>query len=164
MSKGVSKAASNIYCKARLEAAKYNSKFSSREGASEEIGVSKDSLTNYELDLCKTVPVDNVVRMADIYEAPHLLNHYCVNECPIGKRIIQPVDNSNIENIFKYLVVTTNTLSESPKVQQMLMTILADGKVDESEKADLAEVISFFVETEKRSSELRILAEKLLNK
>lgn len=164
MSKGVSKAASNIYCKARLEAAKYNSKFSSREGASEEIGVSKDSLTNYELDLCKTVPVDNVVRMADIYEAPHLLNHYCVNECPIGKKIIQPVDNSNIENIFKYLVVTTNTLSESPKVQQMLMTILADGKVDESEKADLAEVISFFVETEKRSSELRILAEKLLNK
>ena len=50
----------NIYRKARILASDFNEKFKSREGASEAIGVSKDSLTNYELNLCKQVPVDIV--------------------------------------------------------------------------------------------------------
>ena len=37
MGKMPSKAADNIYCKARLEAAKYNPAFASREGAANEI-------------------------------------------------------------------------------------------------------------------------------
>lgn len=160
MSKGVSKAASNVYCQARLEAAKYNSKFSNRDGAAEEIGVSKDSLTNYELDLCKTVPVDNVVIMADVYGAPHLLNHYCVNECPIGKKIMQPIDETNIGNLYKFAVVTSNILGESIEIQDKLMRIVEDGVIDESEQGDLEKIIEFFGNLERRASEFRILAEK----
>ena len=38
----VTKAAENVYCKARLEAAKKNELLNSREGAAEALGMSKD--------------------------------------------------------------------------------------------------------------------------
>ncbi len=159
MGKAPTKASENIYCKARLEAAKFNSAFASRESASNELGVSKDSLTDYELGLCKVVPVDKVVIMADVYNAPYLLNNYCCNECPIGKRTVQPIDELNIKNIFKFAIDTTNTLDESNKVQKTLLKIVADGVIDSSEKNDLEYIIDFFTKLEKRASELKILAE-----
>ncbi|MGG7058423.1 helix-turn-helix domain-containing protein [Clostridium tertium] len=162
MTRQVTKAAENIYCRARLEAAKFNSKFSSREGASEELGISKDSLNQYELDLCKVVPVDKVVIMADAYNAPELLNNYCCNECPIGKRIIEPIDNENISNLFRFAVLTTNTLEESPRIQKLLFKIVEDGVIDESEKEDLQVIVDFFSRLEMRASELKVYAKKLM--
>ncbi|MBB6622546.1 transcriptional regulator [Clostridium gasigenes] len=161
MAKKVSKlVAQNIYCKARLEAAEGNSKFSSRETASEELGISKDSLTQYELDLCRVVPVDKVVIMSDAYNSPELLNNYCCNECPIGKRNIQPIDVENIENMYRFAVLTNNDLANSTEIQKMLLKIVEDGVIDEQEKPELDKIIEFFTRLEKRSTELRILAEK----
>lgn len=76
----------SIYGRARVEAAKNNKKFKSRERAAEEIGISKDSLVNYELGKCKVVPPDVVVIIAEVYQTPHLLNQYC-STCPIGRKI-----------------------------------------------------------------------------
>lgn len=75
-----------IYGKARVEAAKSNKKFKSREKAAEAIGISKDSLVNYELGKCKVVPPDVVVIIAEVYKTPQLLREYC-STCPIGKKI-----------------------------------------------------------------------------
>lgn len=72
----------NIYFRCRKEAAKYNDKLNSRESASELLGVSVSSLADYELGNTKVVPVDKVVLMADLYNAPQLLNGYCARECP----------------------------------------------------------------------------------
>ena len=55
----------SIYFQCRKEAAKYNDRLSSREGASEMLNVSVSSLSNYELGLTP-VPTDVVVRMADL--------------------------------------------------------------------------------------------------
>lgn len=162
MTRQVTKAAQNIYCKARLEAAKFNPKFASRESASEELGISKDSLNQYELDLCKVVPVDKVVIMADAYNAPELLNNYCCNECPIGKKIIQPIDNENIDNLFRFAVLTTNTLEESPKIQKILFKIVEDGVIDESERGELEIIVDFFSKLEMRASELKVFSKKLM--
>lgn len=52
------KAASNIYCRSRLEAAKVNDRLNSRAGAAELLGVSESSLADYELGNTKVVPVD----------------------------------------------------------------------------------------------------------
>lgn len=56
----------SIYFQCRKEAAKYNDRLSSREGASEMLNVSVSSLSNYELGLTP-VPTDVVVRMADLF-------------------------------------------------------------------------------------------------
>lgn len=162
MTRQITKATKNVYCKARIEAAKYNSKFASRESASEELGWSKDSLAQYELGLCKVVPVDKVVIMADAYNAPELLNNYCCNECPIGKRIIEPIDKENIDNLFRFAVLTSNTLDESPTIQKALLKIVEDGVIDESEKEELVAIVDFFSKLEMRASELKVYAKKLM--
>lgn len=74
----------SIYFQCRKEAAKYNDRLSSREGASEMLNVSVSSLSNYELGLTP-VPTDVVVRMADLYGAPELEACYCKNDCPYWK-------------------------------------------------------------------------------
>ena len=84
MGQNPTKAASNIYCQKRKEAAKFNDKLNSREGASELIGVSPSALADYELGITKVVPVDAVIKMAEVYNAPELLSYYCHNECPLG--------------------------------------------------------------------------------
>lgn len=75
----------NIWCKARLAAAETNDRLRSREGAAELIGISPNMLAKYENDLCKCIPVESVVMMADVYNEPSLLNYYCTHECMIGK-------------------------------------------------------------------------------
>lgn len=50
----------NVYFRARKEAAKYNERLSSREGAAELLGVSASTLADYELGNTKAVPVDKV--------------------------------------------------------------------------------------------------------
>lgn len=74
MGQNPTKAASNIYCQKRKEAAKFNDKLNSREGASELIGVSPSALADYELGITKVVPVDAVIKMAEVYNAPELLS------------------------------------------------------------------------------------------
>lgn len=76
------KAAGNIYCQCRKEAAKYNDKLNSREGAAEVLGMSSSTLSDYELGITKIIPAENILRMADVYNAPQLKNHYCKNCCP----------------------------------------------------------------------------------
>lgn len=50
------KAADNIYCKCRKEAAKYNDRLHSREGAAELLGYSPSSLAGWELGTDRPSP------------------------------------------------------------------------------------------------------------
>ena len=77
------KAADNVYCRCRKEAAKYNDRLHSREGASELLGYSPSSLAGWELGTDRPSP-EAVMLMSDLYHAPELRNHYCRNECPLG--------------------------------------------------------------------------------
>ena len=61
----------------------YNERLYSREGAAELLGISVSTLADYELGNTKVVPVDKVVLMADLYNAPELKTGYCKHECPI---------------------------------------------------------------------------------
>ena len=49
MSKYATKAAGNMFCQARYEAAKFNERLGSREGAAEELGVDRTRLARIEL-------------------------------------------------------------------------------------------------------------------
>ena len=59
MSKFATKAASNMFCQARYEAAKSNERLSSREGAAEEIGIDRTRLARIELG--STIPYQEEV-------------------------------------------------------------------------------------------------------
>lgn len=163
MGKLPTKARENIYCKARILAAEKNPLLNSRERAAEELGISKDSLADYELGLSR-VPVDKVVRMADIYKAPELLNNYCCNECPIGKINMMPIDNENIKNVYKFAIAITNELERSEAVQKIILKILEDGDIDESERTSAVYAANFLKSIATHASEFQIIIEKCLEK
>ena len=66
MSKFATKAAANMFCQARYEAAKSNERLSSREGAAEEIGIDRTRLARIELG--STIPYqEEVLLMTDCF-------------------------------------------------------------------------------------------------
>lgn len=153
------KAAGNIYCQCRKRAAQYNDRLNSREGAAEMLGVSPSTIADYELGTTKVIPVDKVVLMADIYNAPELENHYCRNECPIGRDLpveVEPIERITVK-IMKHL---------SPERLEMLknrlIDIAEDGIIDDTEKPELEKVLSEIDQMTEVLHELQLLGEKIL--
>lgn len=72
------------YRECRKQAAIYNDALGSMERAAEMLGVSVNTLSNYELGVT-VPPVDIIIVMADLYRAPQLKTMYCKNECLIGR-------------------------------------------------------------------------------
>lgn len=153
------KAMDNIYCRCRKEAAKYNDKLNSREGASELLGISSSSLADYELGNTKVVPVDKVVLMADLYNAPEIMNYYCTNECPIGMMTVQKLEVAELDRL---TIKTLAAFSNVSDVKNILIDITEDGIITDDEKPKLKEVLASLDKISKISQELKLWAEKNL--
>ncbi|NRT90125.1 transcriptional regulator [Clostridium beijerinckii] len=151
----------SAYRMARKQASEFNDKFKSMEGASEVLGVSKDSLLNYELGLCKQVPVDIVCKMADIYNSPELLNHYCCHECPIGQRTVSPINQDNIENIYKLSISIFNLLGAGNEMSTTLLDVVEDGKITEDEKPKVNYIVDNLKKLSGLTNDLVIALEKM---
>ena len=64
------------YRECRKQAAIYNDALGSMERAAEMLGVSVNTLSNYELGVT-VPPVNIIIVMADLYRAPQLKTMYC---------------------------------------------------------------------------------------
>ena len=71
MPKMATKAADNVFYKARMAAASWNDRLASREGTSELTGIDRTRLANIELGTVNPHP-DEVLMLADTYNAPEL--------------------------------------------------------------------------------------------
>ena len=136
MGRTATKAAGNVFYEARLKAAKWNEKLLSREGAAEELGVSVDVVKNVELSLHKHMPVDLCVLMADLYNAPQLLNYYCKEECPVGRDRPLAVDLNSIELTTVRLIKAFDH-EKIHDIKQKLLEIAEDGIVSDDEVSEL---------------------------
>ena len=103
--------------------------------------MSVSSLADAELGNTKFMPVDKAVLMADRYNAPWLLNHYCLNECPIGCRHSLSDEVVGIDRVTVKLLKSLKT-EKLGDVKDTLLDIAADGKITEDEKPALQEVTS----------------------
>lgn len=160
MARGATKASGNVWYQARIEAAKWNDNLSSRCGAADLANMSEDAIKNTELGLEKCMPVDKAVILSDLYNAPNLLNYYCLNECPIGRN--RPLSDKvlEIDRITVKLIKELKT-SEIEKIKDKLIDIADDGLVDEEELKDLEDVSDYLDEVSMTISELRILVNKM---
>ena len=151
----------NVYFRARKNAALYNEKLFSREGAAELLGISTSTLADYEFGITKFVPVDKVVLMADLYNCPELKTGYCKNECPIGKHIPLATSVSGIEGIALRILKGMDS-EEVKNIQKILIDIASDGVITEEEKPVLKEIIQKLEEMALAISELKLVGEKVL--
>lgn len=156
MGSSPTKAANNMYCKCRLEAAKYNDKLNSREGAAEMLGLSPSTLASYELGLTKVVPVESIMLMSDVYNAPELKPWYCTNICPLG----EDMPKLELEELDRITIKTLATLQHISEVRDDLLDITADGVISPDEKPKLDNIIETLKRVTEVAQSLRIWAEK----
>jgi hypothetical protein len=159
MGSNPTKAADNMYCRCRKEAAKYNDRLNSREGAAELLGLSQSSLADYELGLTKVVPVDKVALMIDLYNAPELRNFYCTNVCPLGAGCIQKIELKDLDRI---TIQVLSAFQAVEGIKEALIEITADGKISEEEKPELVKILTQLDKLSTNSQELKLWVEKNL--
>ena len=161
MGKNPMKENNNVYFKARKAAALYNEKLLSREGAAEMLGISVSTLADYELGNTKVVPVDKVMLMADLYNAPELKHWYCKRECPIGKSMPLATQIKGIEGIALRMIQEFDPDSLED-MKNSLVSIAADGVISEDEKPELERILKKLDDMAVVISEMKLVGEKAL--
>lgn len=91
------------------------------------MGISVSTLADYELGNTKVVPVDKVVLMADLYNAPELITGYCMRECPVHGFLPLATEEKSLEGIALRLLQNFNEDSLK-NMRDSLIEITADGK------------------------------------
>lgn len=148
--------ASNRYYQARMEAAKRNERLSSQEGASEAACISLQRLKHIERGL--TPPyADEVVMLAAEYNAPELMNHFCVCECPIGRKMIPRAELIQLDRL---TIKILNAVDGVKDVGTAMRLIADDGEVTPEEVPKLREVMTALAKISKVAAEMRIWMEK----
>lgn len=158
MGRDAMKAAGNPWYEARKQAAEYDERLYSREGAAEMLGMSVSSVADAELGTTKCMPVDKAVLMADLYKAPQLLNWYCLHECPIGCR---HSISDQVEDIDRVTVKLLRNLKvgELEDLKDKLLDIAEDGVISEDEKPEMKKILAYLDKLAKIVSELKITGE-----
>lgn len=119
----------------------------SREKAADEIlkiengrygYVDKYKLVKIEDESIKIQPED-IVALSKAYNKPELRNYYCCHQCDIGA--IDAPEVIYKDNVHEILVNMAISLESVNTKKTRLMEILADGKVDDAEIADLNKIL-----------------------
>ena len=132
------KAKDNVFYKVRLEASRYNDRLLSRAGAAEALGYASEStISDWELGISIPTP-EAVLKMADLYNAPELINTYCHNMCPLG--------------------------GDVPEITAMDLDRISIKAISESERPELEEVIATLDEVNSITQELKTWVSKNLQK
>ena len=134
----------------------------------EELGLSREKAS----DLLEVIPPerieriengkytahpDEVIRMAEKYQAPELCNYYCSNECEIGRQYVPEIQIKDLAQIVLEMLASLNSIE---KRRERMIEITADGKIEKDEVEDFVRIqgdlerISVTVET------LQLWAEK----
>lgn len=152
------KSKANIFTQARLNAARYNERLSSRDGAAEELGYASGStIADWELGIKKPSP-EAVLKMSDTYHAPELVNHYCVHMCPLGCG----VQEASVEGIDRITIKAMSVLSKASEIQDELLEIVGDGQISGEERKEMMSIVDTLNEMEQVTESLKIWIKKNL--
>lgn len=161
MGKGTINENNNVYFRARKKAAMYNERLYSREGASELLGISVSTLADYELGNTKVVPVDKVILMADLYNAPELISGYCMSECPVHGFLPLATEEKSIQGITLRLLKGFNE-DELKSMKEDLIEITEDGIISDDEVPKLRTILERLEKMAEIISEMKIAGEKYI--
>jgi transcriptional regulator with XRE-family HTH domain len=93
---------------------------------------------------------EEIMIMAEKYKSPELCNYYCSHQCPIGQQYVPEIEIKDLSQIILKMLASLNEVQDK---QKRLISITADGVIDEDEIADFVNIqdelekISISVET-----------------
>ncbi len=147
--------ADNIYRKARKAAAKKEPLLNNCETAQDIVYIERTKLLAIESN-DKIPDPDDVVSMAKVYDAPELCNYYCTKQCPIGKGEPTLI----YEDLNEISVRLMTALHMLQNANDTIYRILEDGRIDEDEKRDFANVIETLKKLSYSADSLELWAKK----
>lgn len=151
------KTSSNVFYKARCEAAKHNEQLSSREGAADIMSIDRGRLYRIESSIINPYP-EEIRLMADLYNAPELENHYCTSMCPLGK----DMPKADLADLDRISIKALSTFRKLGETKELLLDITEDGVIDDSEKPQLDKILGTLDELEQVAQSLKLWARKNL--
>lgn len=105
----------------------------SREQASEELkSIPADRIVKIDHEQCLPYP-EEVLRMAEVYKTPSLVNYYCSHQCPIGERYVPELKIKDLSQIVLEMLASLNSMN---KKRDRLIEITADGEISAEEIDD----------------------------
>ena len=123
----------------------------SREKASELLEfISSERIERIENGTFSIRP-EEVLIMSEKYEKPDLCNHYCSNECPIGKKYVPKIRIKNISEIILEMLSSLNAVNEN---KNRLIDIAVDGIISDNE-------IEEFISIQEQMERINITVETL---
>lgn len=148
---------SNIFYKARLAASSHNEQLSSREGAASIMAIDRGRLYRIEKGIAYPFP-EEVQLMADLYNAPELRNYYCTDICPLGREM----PKAEVASLDRIAIRAFFALRKVNETRELLLDITADGIIDENERSDLRQILTYLEELEQVAQSLKIWVKKNL--
>lgn len=158
MAKHATKAAGNVFYLARKEAETRNDRLGSREGVQEETGIDRTRLARIESGVLDPYP-EEVLLLAQLYDAPQLCNHYCSQLCPLGQKTIPPCELLQIDRL---TIKVLHAMKEAEGVEDDMVDIVQDGVITDDELPRLEEITTRLAAIEKASMELRMWINKYI--
>ena len=118
--------------------------------------ISEDRLERIENEKSQPAPED-VIRMAQVYNAPELCNYYCSHQCPIGQKYVPPVEMTELPAIILETVASLNTVYP---LTNRLIEISRDGKITEDEIPDFSNIQENLEKVSRAIEALQLWVEK----
>lgn len=148
---------SNVFYKARCEAATHNEQLSSREGAADIMSIDRGRIYRIESGIANPYP-EEIHLMADLYNAPELKNYFCKNICPLG----EDLPKAEIADLDRITVRTLSAIRKLGETKELLLDITEDGVIDESEKDDMKKILQSLEELEQIAQSMKLWIKKNL--
>ncbi len=158
MGKKATLAADNVFCTARYKKAEISESYNSREGASQLLNIDRTRLANIELGKIDPYP-EEVVTMAEKYNAPELCNYYCANTCPLGKTTVNQL---TLDDLDRLMLKVLGSLKGIEELRTRLITIAEDGQITKEETMDFNYIIQELKNVSDNAQTLDLWARKNL--
>ncbi len=145
----------NIYRSLRKKAAQDNPLLNSLETAQDVLHIDRLRLLKIENGQKCPEPED-IISMAECYNAPELRNYYCSKECPLG------CDDEPFicDDLDKISVRLLSSLHFMEKANDRLFEILEDGEVSEDQRKDFIRILDTLKKVSHSTNSLEVWAKK----
>ncbi|MBR2892965.1 MAG: helix-turn-helix domain-containing protein [Clostridia bacterium] len=130
-----------------------------REKAGELLeGMSPERIEKIENERIIPHPEDILI-MAKGYKAPHLCNHYCSRQCPIGQEYVPEIKTSELSQIVLEMLAHLNSMNSE---KDRLVEITYNGRIDSHEMDDFIRIQQKLEHISVATEALQLWCEKML--
>ena len=132
----------------------------SREKASERmVTISPEKLEKIENEKQDPTPAD-IMELAQAYQDPAIPNYYCAHKCRIGQCYIPEVEFKELEKTVLQMIASLNAMHA---MQERLIAISADGKIDDNEIKDFITIQKELDRIALAAASMQLWTEKMMS-